>query len=320
MGAGSSVRRDPTQKSNTELVSSLRGHFAAHSGANAVNGTTNGISNHEKPVRSNYKTWTHMAEDGRRELEVPKLHFSSLQEEREAYDITVKLFYLPGAPVENRDTQTREAVKLVLKELSAPSIDLLIISFPGIYFDEEEDCPDKISTRGPIEADPEPLETQIQTWKTLEALQRDGVVKKLGIAEFGHDRLQSFLEQTSIKPSVDQINLRDCCSVPKSLLALAKSRGVELLVHNDTSNILPRGTLRELLGPGEKGAGVLAEPTKTGEKRKSLHGEESQRLDAEAKGLKGEVQPLWVVKYTAVVKNRGVVENKGYFAVAELTE
>jgi glutamate--cysteine ligase regulatory subunit len=261
-----------------------------------------------------------MAEDGRRELEVPKLHFSSLQEEREAYDITVKLFYLPGAPVENRDTQTREAVKLVLKELSAPSIDLLIISFPGIYFDEEEDCPDKISTRGPIEADPEPLETQIQTWKTLEALQRDGVVKKLGIAEFGHDRLQSFLEQTSIKPSVDQINLRDCCSVPKSLLALAKSRGVELLVHNDTSNILPRGTLRELLGPGEKGAGVLAEPTKTGEKRKSLHGEESQRLDAEAKGLKGEVQPLWVVKYTAVVKNRGVVENKGYFAVAELTE
>jgi glutamate--cysteine ligase regulatory subunit len=271
-------------------------------------------------MRANYKSWTHMADDGRRELEVPKLHHSSLQEEREAYDITVKLFYLPGAPVENRDTQTREAVKLVLKELHAPSIDLLIISFPGIYFDEEEDCPDKISTRGPIESDPEPLETQIQTWKTLEALKKDGVVKKLGIAEFGRDRLQSFLEQTNIKPSVDQINLRDCCSVPRNLLALAKSEGIDLLVHNDTSNILPRGTLRELLGPGEKGAGILAEPTKTGEKRKSLHGEESQCTNGEAQGLKGEVQPLWVVKYTAVVKNRGVVENKGYFAVAELTE
>ena len=313
MGAASSIRRDPTQKSNTELVSSLRGHFAAHSGANAVNGTTNGNSNEEqRPVRAHYRVWTHMADDGRRELEVPKLHHSELQEEREAYDITVKLFYLPGAPVENRDTQTREAIKLVLKELHAPSIDLLIISFPSIYFDEEEDCPDKISTRGPIESDPEPLKTQIQTWKTLEALKKDGVVKKLGIAEFGRGRLQSFLEQTSIKPSVDQINLRDCCSVPKNLLALAKSEGIDLLVHNDTSNILP--------GPGEKGAGVLAEPTKTGEKRKSFHGEESQRTDSEAIGLKGEVQPLWVVKYTAVVKNRGVVENKGYFAVAELTE
>jgi glutamate--cysteine ligase regulatory subunit len=320
MGAGSSIRRDPTQKSNTELVSSLRGHFAAHSGGNAVNGTTNGNSKPERSTRANYKSWTHMAEDGRRELEIPKLHFSALSEEREAYDITVKLFYLPGAPVGNRDTQTREAVKLVLKELSAPSIDLLILSFPGIYFDEEEDCPDKISTRGPIESDPEPLETQIETWKTLEALHKEGVVKKLGIAEFGRDRLQSFLDQTSIKPSVDQINLRDCCSVPKNLLALAKSQGIELLVHNDTSNILPRGTLRELLGPSEHGAGVLAEPTKAGEKRKSLHGEESQRFDAEAQGLRGEVQPLWVVKYTAVVKNRGVVENKGYFAVAELTE
>ena len=171
-----------------------------------------------------------------------------------------------------------------------------------------------------MEAEPEPLETQIQTWRTLEALRKEGVVKKLGIAEFGHDRLAGFLEQTTIRPSVDQINLRDCCSVPKNLLKLAKSNEIELLVHNDCSNILPSGTLRELLGAGVEGAGVLAETTKTGEKRKSLHGEKSANGDAGAEGLKGEVQPLWVVKYTAVVKNRGVVENKGYFAVAELTD
>ena len=171
-----------------------------------------------------------------------------------------------------------------------------------------------------MEADPEPLESQIETWKTLEQLHEEGVVRKLGIAEFGYDRLQGFLEKTKIKPAVDQINLRDCCSDPKSLLALAKTHGVELLVHNDSSNILPRGTVRELLGPGVDGAGVLVEPTKTGEKRKSLHGEESKKGDAAGNGMKGEVQPLWVIKYTAVVKNRGVVENKGYFAVAELTD
>ena len=39
-----------------------------------------------------------------------------------------------------------------------------------------------------------------------------------------------------------------------------------------------------------------------------------------ATALRGEVQPLWVVRYTAVVRNRGVVENKGYFAVAELSD
>ena len=315
MGGGSSIRRNPTEKSNAELVSSFQSNFAAHS--TPTNGHLNGNGNgHVKPKRTSYRSWTHMAEDGRRELEVPKIDFehSALQEERENYDITVKLFFLPGAPTGNRDTQTREAVKLVMKELHMPSIDLLIISFPGIYFDEEEDCPDKISTRGPVEAEPEPLESQIATWNTLEALQEEGVVKKLGIAEFGHDRLLTFLENTRIRPSVDQINLRDCCSVPKALLTLAKSRSIELLVHNDTSNILPRGTVRELLGPGETGAGVLTESTTTEEKTNgSMNGTLSD-------GISGEVQPLWVVKYTAVVRNRGVVENKGYFAVAELTE
>ena len=281
-----------------------------------------------------------MAPDGRHELEIPTIDFanSALHEEREQYDITLKLFFLPGASSANRDTQTREAVKLVLKELHVPSIDLLILSFPGIYFDEEEDCPDKLSTRGPVEAEPEELATQIEAWKTLEALHEEGVVKKLGIAEFGHDRLKEFLDSTKIKPSVDQINLRDCCSVPKSLLALAKGSGVELLVHNDCSNVLPRGTVRELLGSGEGGAGVLGEATKTGAKRKSLHGEEGKTNGVGEDGefacgkiignclltmitaLQGEVQPLWVVKYTAVVRNRGVVENKGYFAVAELSD
>ena len=37
-------------------------------------------------------------------------------------------------------------------------------------------------------------------------------------------------------------------------------------------------------------------------------------------GLRGDVEPQWVVKYTAVVKDRGVVESKGYFAVAELRD
>jgi len=195
-----------------------------------------------------------------------------------------------------------------------PSIDLLIVSFPGIYFDEQEDCPDKISTRGPVESEPEAIEGQIEVWKTLEELVDEGLVKRLGIAEFGAERLGQFLEGTRIRPSVDQVNLRDCCTVPKDLMKLAKARGVELLVHNDCSNILPRGTVRELLGPGSEGAGVLAESAKAGDKRKSLHGENGV---AEA-GLTGEIQPQWVVKYTAVVRNRGVVENKGYFACAEL--
>ncbi|EMC99338.1 hypothetical protein BAUCODRAFT_146300 [Baudoinia panamericana UAMH 10762] len=319
MGAGSSIHRPTKSKSNAEVVASLRSNFEASYAILPANGHPNGSVKAPPPTKPSYKTWTRQKGDV---LEVPALDFtySALQEEREQYDITLKLFYLPGASTGNRALQTREALDLVLQELHMPSVDLLIVSFPGIYFDEQEDCPDKLSTRGPIEAEPERLEAQIKAWKTLEELHDEGLVKKLGIAEFGHDRLLALLDRTRIKPSVDQINLRDCCSVPKDLMALAKSRGVELLVHNDCSNILPRGTVRDLLGSGEHGASVLAEPTKTGDKRKSLHGEESKDGEVQSSGITGEVQPQWVVKYTAVVKNRGVVENKGYFAVAEVTD
>lgn len=328
MGAGSSIRRSPGTKSNTELVSSLRANFAEHSSTEATStdsthGTVNGNGNGEKvngggsSAVHNYPTWTKKSGDT---LEVPALDFSQsgLQEEREQYDITVKLFYLPGGTSSSREAQTKEALDLVMKQLQVQSIDLLIVSFPGIYFDEEEDCPDKLSTRGPVEAEPEPLERQVDAWNTVEALHKEGVVARLGVAEFGKERLETFLNKVNLKPSVDQINLRDCCSVPKELMALAKSQSVELLVHNDCSNILPRGTTRELLGPGSDGAGVLAEPAKTGDKRKSSHIDDKQESHVE-NGLGGEVQPQWVVKYTAVVKNRGVIENKGYFAVAELT-
>ncbi|TKA80748.1 hypothetical protein B0A55_02681 [Friedmanniomyces simplex] len=333
MGAGASIYRPNKSKSNTEIVSSLRSNFEAHSPppTPTINGnpiTTNGDSS-KSQSKPSYKSWTRQPTPTT--LEIPALDFtvSALQEEREQYDITLKLFYLPSSTTSSssgasptaarRGAQTREALDLVLRTLHMPSVDLLIVSFPGIYFDEEEDCPDKLSTRGPVEAEPEGLESQIETWKTLEKLYEEGLVKKLGVAELGHERLKAFLERTGVKPSVDQINLRDCCSVPKDLMALAKSKGVELLVHNDCSNILPRGTVRELLGCGEGGAGVLAQATKTGDKRKSLHGEEGKNGSAQEEGLRGEVQPLWVVKYTAVVKNRGVVENKGYFAVAEVT-
>jgi glutamate--cysteine ligase regulatory subunit len=101
---------------------------------------------------------------------------------------------------------------------------------------------------------------------------------------------------------VNQINLKNCCNVPPPLSKLAKEQGIELLVHSDCTDILPKGTLRELLGHGLGGAGLLADP-ETG-----------------APGLEGDLTPQWVIKYTAVVRDRGVIENKGYFAGAALED
>jgi len=239
---------------------------------------------------------------------VPAIDFSQdgLAEERSQYDITVKLFYLPNVPSSNRCAQTREAINLVLKQLHVSSVDLLIVSFPGISFDadSEDEEESDFTLSGGSEAESgievEDINSMIEAWRVLEGLHKEGLITRLGVAEFGTLRLTRFLSKALIRPEVDQINVRDCCVVPEPLIKYAKQEKIELLTHNDCTDILPPGTLRELLGPAPKGSGVLADP------------------ENESDGLHGDVRPQWVIKYTAVIKDRGVIENKGYFALAEI--
>lgn len=298
MSSGESVLRRPTQaRSNVELINSLRsnfksaqeGHALSETTSNGANGESNGASK-----KSTYPPWTTQEDDT---LNIPLNDFANgLAEERSQYDITVKLFYLPGIPASRRCAHTEEAISLVLKELHVDHIDLLIVSYPGISFDADDEEEEE-----EVEVSNDELDTMIRTWRTLEQLHKKGLISQLGVSEFGSERLAKFLAKTEIRPSVDQINVKDCCVVPKSLILYAKQEKISLLTHNDCTNILPCGTTRELLGPGPNGAGVLAATS-----------------NSHDGGLEGDIEPQWVVKYTAVVKDRGVIENKGYFALAQV--
>ncbi|KAL2222682.1 putative gamma-cysteine synthetase regulatory subunit [Thermoascus aurantiacus ATCC 26904] len=305
-GGPSVIRRPTTEKSNVELINSLRSNFVAaqHVEPAHANGTSASAPEvHGAPQRisysGNYPSWTSKEGDA---LYIPAIDFSQsgLAEERGQYDITVKLFYLPGIPASRRCAHTREAIDLVLKELHVDSIDLLIVSFPGVSFDADDEGEEEVTSSDDDGEQTDDFDSMVQTWRTLEELHEKGMIAQLGLAEFGSERLAKFLPHTKVRPSVDQINVKDCCVVPKSLILYAKQEKIELLTHNDCTDILPTGTTRELLGPGEKGAGILASSP-----------------DADD-GIKGDIEPQWVVKYTAVVKDRGVIENKGYFAMAEV--
>ncbi|KAF4837323.1 putative glutamate--cysteine ligase regulatory subunit [Colletotrichum tropicale] len=313
-GGPSIIRKPGAYRSNLELTNSLRSNFLAaqqdyspYSEASPIdddeadgtlNGNSNGYSNGEngRSGRPRLDIWT-AHEDGA--FYIPRIDwsYSGLQEEPTNYDITVKLFFLPNAPAEERERYVQEALDLVRKELGVTTIDLLIASFPGMSF--EGDCEWEADKRNASQGN---IDQEAATWTVLEDLYRRGEVKALGISEFGTEKLAKFIKKVDIRPAVDQINTKDCCSVPPTLVKLAKTEGVELLVHTDCTDILPSGTLRELLGHGLQGAGVLADPLEGGE------------------GLYGDLVPEWVVKYTAFVKDRGVIENKGYFAGAELVE
>ncbi len=329
LDGGSSVLRRPTaEKSNVELTTALRANFSA---SQQVALSSLPSSPSLKPQRTPpFRAWTTRHGD---DLYIPTLDFaqSGLREERPQYDITVKLFYLPNVAPALRSGQTREAIDLVLRELHVASIDLLIVSFPGISFDADDEDeggsdteldgvpgahgdasltppPSSSSDDCDGSASVEDMSSLLSTWRTLESLHDEGILRALGVAEFGTQRLMRFLPQTRVRPRVNQINVRDCCVVPRGMILFAKAQNIELLTHNDCTNILPRGTLRDILGPGENGAGVLAES------------KAKEHCDGDGNGLPGEVEPQWVVKYTAVIKDRGVIENKGYFAVAYLKD
>ena len=297
-GGPSIIRRSASEKSNVELINSLRSNFIATKQAYspASNGSLHLSPQSDGNQNANilYTVWTTMEEDT---IFVPANNFSQggLAEERSQYDITVKLFFLPDTSASDRCKHAKEAVDLVLKELRMESVDLLIVSFPGVSFDADDQDEDETSQGG----EGEDLDAMVQTWRALEHLHAEGIALQIGLAEFGNERLEKFLPRTKIKPSVDQINVRDCCVVPKSLILYAKSEKIELLTHNDCTDILPKGTVRELLGNGDQGVGVLA-------------GQDG------SDGIQGSIEPQWVIKYTAVVRNRGVIEYKGYFAMAEV--
>jgi glutamate--cysteine ligase regulatory subunit len=331
-GGTSAFHRPVHQKSNIEFLNSLQGNIAAaREGAleeiqlvqtppaeTADEPLTNGESASGPPQVQDvpYTSWTGTTE-GTDTLEIPRIDWTDagLSEDRAQYDVTAKLFILPLLPESRRATVAAEAVELVLKALNIRDLDLLVTSFPDIYFDAEDEGSDSegeaaAAGSGLNQPFGQSKETaQIaHVWTGVEKLENTGIVKELGVSEFGLKRLESFLQWAHVKPRVDQVNLRDCCVVPKPLIRYAKGHGIKLLTHNDCTDILPPGTVRELLGPREDGGvGVLTRQNEDSTKSQSG-------------GLQGDVEPWFVVKYTAVIKDRGIIENKGYFAVAELRQ
>merc|ERR1740120_13672 len=63
------------------------------------------------------------------------------------------------------------------------------------------------------------------TWAALEELQRDGVVKQIGVANFGERHLKELLEYANIKPAVNQFEVHPF-NQRTQLIDLCQSEGI----------------------------------------------------------------------------------------------
>ncbi|KAI8575951.1 hypothetical protein K450DRAFT_259123 [Umbelopsis ramanniana AG] len=193
-------------------------------------------------------------------LEVPDLRLSSIVpvEDRKDVEITAKLFILGSDPSQAAVTQSLNHLHRLL---GVSTIENFILS----------------ATNDDV----------LPAWRSLQELHRNKVVERLGVTDFSQSDLKSFSQKVQVQPAVNQIDLAECCQLPRDLITYAKANNIELLAHSDYSDILPKETLNKIM------------------KAQNLVGENAT------------LHPRWVLKYTVFVKCRGVVADKGYIVMAD---
>nr|XP_042904133.1 glutamate--cysteine ligase regulatory subunit isoform X2 [Parasteatoda tepidariorum] len=121
-------------------------------------------------------------------------------------------------------------------------------------------------------------------WIELENLVAEGKIVTIGISDLDTKELTTLYEWTQVKPSVNQVNLESCCVMPTEMIAFAKENDIQLLTHNDPKVLLPNEMFKKILEPGVKNP--------------------------------DEWKRAWIVRYSVVVKFRGIIQNKGYLLSA----
>ncbi|KAG0363373.1 hypothetical protein BC939DRAFT_444829 [Gamsiella multidivaricata] len=212
-----------------------------------------------------------------------------LEEGRSKYEITAKLFFLSPAgasallSVEHLDKAFQNLDSVL--STSNLVVDNFILALPNQTFDENE----------LDEAELEDFKRDVQqyylpVWRRLSELRMNGRIGRLGVSEFSKQQLvilkEVALSVGAVAPELNQVNLQDCCVLPKGLVEYAKAEGIELLTHGDSTNILPKSTLASLLQP---------------------------HLPATSASS---LAPRSVLKYSAILTGRGLVTRKGYIVDA----
>ncbi|NWV28286.1 GSH0 ligase, partial [Origma solitaria] len=124
-------------------------------------------------------------------------------------------------------------------------------------------------------------------WKELENLVQNKKIVAIGTSDLDKTLLEQLYLWAQVKPSSNQVNLASCCVMPPDLTAFAKECDIQLLTHNDPKELLCEASFQEVLQ------------------------ESIQNVKA------NEWIPLWLLRYSVIVKSRGIIKSKGYIVQAK---
>ncbi|XP_053326100.1 glutamate--cysteine ligase regulatory subunit [Spea bombifrons] len=131
------------------------------------------------------------------------------------------------------------------------------------------------------------LENLQPYWHELESLVRDKKVVAIGTSDLDKPLLEQLYLWAQVKPSSNQVNLASCCIMPPDLTAFAKEFDIQLLTHSDPKDLLSEESFQEAL-------------------RESIP-------DCQV----SDWSPMWILRYSVIVKTRGIIKSKGYILQAK---
>uniref|UniRef100_A0A8C9QPW4 Glutamate--cysteine ligase regulatory subunit n=1 Tax=Spermophilus dauricus TaxID=99837 RepID=A0A8C9QPW4_SPEDA len=122
-------------------------------------------------------------------------------------------------------------------------------------------------------------------WEELENLVQSKKIVAIGTSDLDKTQLEQLYQW--VKPNSNQVNLASCCVMPPDLTAFAKQFDIQLLTHNDPKELLSEASFQEAL--------------------------QESIPDIQAH----EWVPLWLLRYSVIVKSRGIIKSKGYILQAK---
>lgn len=124
------------------------------------------------------------------------------------------------------------------------------------------------------------------SWEQLETLVRSQQIAAIGTSDLDKDLLEQLHNWAQVKPSSNQVNLASCCVMPPDLTTFAKEFDIQLLTHNDPKELMSAATFQEAVQEGVHDLNI------------------------------GDWRLEWVLRYSVIVKSRGIIKSKGYLVCA----
>ncbi|CAK8681555.1 unnamed protein product [Clavelina lepadiformis] len=142
---------------------------------------------------------------------------------REHLFITSKLWNIFHKP-----KLVKTAFMKSLKKLGLEYLDLYLIHNPcgEKYISDEEKLP-KDPNGAPLYDDTD----YVQTWKAMEELQKEGLVRSIGVSNFNKYQIDRILRECTIPPAVNQVEMNPYL-VQKDLVDFCTSKGIVITAYS----------------------------------------------------------------------------------------